>query len=60
MRKTTERNEGIGQNAVMFGGDLNKITEFAEGYKNMQIEPTKVEISPSEIICDSIENFLEK
>lgn len=59
MRKTTERNEGIGQNAVMFGGDLNKITEFAEGYKNMQIEPTKVEISPSEIICDSIENFLE-
>ena len=51
MRKTTERNEGIGQNARMFHGNLNEITDFAGQYSNYQIERTSVVESPADIIA---------
>lgn len=58
MRKTTERNEGIGQNAMMFGGDLENIGRFAADFEKRAILPTEVKVSPSSMICDIIENRL--
>lgn len=51
MRKTTERNEGIGQNAKLFGGDVNQIREFVDNYQNYEIPMTIPKESPSEIIA---------
>ena len=52
MRKTTERKEGIGKNARMFGGDVDELLSFANEYTNMQIDPIVVEHSPSEMIAE--------
>lgn len=52
MRKTTERKEGIGKNARIFGGDVGELLSFANEYANMQIDPITVEYSPSEIIAE--------
>lgn len=52
MRKTTERSEGIGTNARMFGGDVGELLNFANEYANMHVEPIAVEQSPSKIIAE--------
>lgn len=54
MRKTTERSEGIGKNARMFGGDVGELLNFASEYANMQIEPITVEHSPAEMIAEAL------
>ena len=54
MRKTTERQEGIGQNARMFGGDVKEISKFAEAYRDLQIPPVEVGRSPSEVIAEEL------
>lgn len=52
MRKTTERQEGIGENAKLFGGEVEELLHFAESYEDMRIEPVSVSRSPSEIIAE--------
>lgn len=54
MRKTTERREGIGLNARIFGGDVEEILNFANEYTNMQINSIAIEHSPSEIIVEAL------
>lgn len=54
VRKTTERSEGIGSNVVLYGGKVEMIERFAEGYENYVSEMLVGEYSPSEIICDNI------
>lgn len=56
MRKTTERQEGIGQNARLFGGDLKEVLRFADGYKDMRIAPVMVKRSPARIIAEILTN----
>lgn len=51
MRKTTERNEGIGQNAILFKGNMEQINEFGKQYRKYQCKPVSVEKSPSQIIA---------
>lgn len=54
MRKTTERNEGIGQNAVMYQGDVKNISRFYESYKDKKLSPTVAENSPSNMIYQEL------
>lgn len=54
MRKTTERREGIGQNAKLFDGDVNELLRFADRYEDMRIDPIAVSRSPSEIIAETL------
>lgn len=51
MRNATERKEGIGTNAILFDGDINIISNFANEYEKYKINEIKCEISPSEVIA---------
>ena len=52
MRKTTERNEGIGQNAILYQGDIDKILTFGKEFFSYEIPSVVVEESPSSIIAN--------
>ena len=54
MRKTTERQEGIGENAVMYSGKTDSIKKFAEHYKNYQRECLLEKCKPSKLICNTL------
>lgn len=58
MRKTTERNEGLGQNARMFGGDIKELLNFVNEYMNMKINPIIVSRSPAEIIGETLAELI--
>lgn len=59
LRTTTERTEGLGSNAVLFQGDINRIEQFAAQYEKYRIEPkTEEESSPSRIITAKLAGFL--
>lgn len=52
MRKTTERQEGIGENAVMYGGKIENMRKFVEHYHSYQKECLLGKYSPSKKICE--------
>ncbi len=52
MRKTTERNEGLGENAKMYGGDISEIADFANQYKKYEGNTLGKSVSPSCMIAD--------
>jgi UDP-N-acetylglucosamine 2-epimerase (non-hydrolysing) len=51
-RKKTERNDGIGSNALLSQYKKDAILEFSKNFKNYEREERKVKILPSEIILD--------
>lgn len=57
MRKSTERNEGIGMNARLYGNDVRAIINMENAYRSMQRRDVLLdedEIKPSDIIMDTI------
>ncbi|MDE7324478.1 MAG: UDP-N-acetylglucosamine 2-epimerase [Lachnospiraceae bacterium] len=54
MRKRTERQEGIGENAVMYSGKTDSINKFAVNYKRYQRECLLEKCQPSKIICNTL------
>ncbi len=56
MRKTTERKEGIGKNARMFGGRAADIMDFADEYLSLRFDPVCADRSPAEIIAEVLVN----
>lgn len=52
MRKTTERSEGISKNAVLYDGDIDCISSFANEYSRYEIQGEEQKESPSMIISD--------
>lgn len=50
LRNATERNEGLGQNAVISKYNAAAITDFVENYGQYKIAPPELDASPSEII----------
>lgn len=52
MRKTTERQEGIGQNAVMYSGKIDCMEQFEAQYESYKRDCLFEKVSPSRIICD--------
>ncbi|WP_045858187.1 UDP-N-acetylglucosamine 2-epimerase [Teredinibacter purpureus] len=57
MRKATEREEGLGENAVLSGYNNKLITAFIQHYKTFKRPPIAGAESPSKIIVDSISLF---
>lgn len=54
LRKKTERSDGIGKNVLLYGGDVNRIDEFAANYLHYQVAPSFADLSPSQIIADHL------
>lgn len=54
MRKTTERQEGIGENAVMYSGSIENMRKFVGQYSNYQREYLLGKARPSKVICDTL------
>lgn len=54
MRKTTERQEGIGRNARLFGGGIKEIRQFARDYVSYQCAAITGNCSPSSIIAKEL------
>lgn len=57
MRKTTERQEGIGGNAVLSNYDAGVVDDFVEDPARYRRPPAFEKVSPSDIIVDSIERY---
>lgn len=55
LRKHTERDEGLGHNAIMFDRDVEAIERFASSYESMNLSPVNVKISPTKIIVDALQ-----
>ena len=53
MRKTTERQEGVGENVVISMYDAEKIKYFVENYRKYRRKPVVPKLSPSEIVIES-------
>lgn len=60
MRKTTERQEGIGENATLFGGDVKEILVFADRYQEYAGVSIASDKSPSAVIADCLEKKVRK
>lgn len=58
IRNRSERNEGLGQNACLYGGDYDEITRFIETHKNMKSAAIMLEDSPSRIIAEDLKKQL--
>lgn len=54
LRKATERQEGIGENAVMYTGKADHMKMFAEHYKKYERGCLVETCSPSKMICDTL------
>lgn len=51
MRKATERQEGIGKNALLFDENMDQITAFGKDFHKYEVSKREFEQSPSEIIA---------
>lgn len=60
MRRTTERQEGIGQNAVLFDGYMEQITLFGQEFHRYEISAGEQGESPSEKIAKKLMEICEK
>lgn len=58
MRNETERQEGIGENAVLSRFDRQTIEEFIRNHERYRREPVKPAISPSRKIVDHIVSYV--
>jgi len=54
MRKKTERQDGIGENAFLYDGNVEKIIEMEHTYQSWKRTRVVVEESPSEIIANTL------
>lgn len=54
IRTHTERQDGIGENAILYGGNLDLIDIFVENYKDYKRDAVKPEFSPTEVIVENL------
>ena len=59
LRKRTERQDGLGENVLLYEGDINKIDEFLNTYEQYKRNPVEMRFSPSDVIADKLKLFLE-
>ena len=59
MRKATERQEGIGSNAVLYGGDVGMMKVFEAEYASYKIKSMLENDSPSQVIAGELWNLSE-
>lgn len=56
MRKTTERTEGLGENAILYDGNIRSIQKFALDYERYQSGTSINKSFPSQIIARNLIN----
>lgn len=59
LRSATERQEGIGENALLYGDDLSSIDLFIKNYKTFEREPITPNVLPSKIICNKLMELID-
>jgi UDP-N-acetylglucosamine 2-epimerase len=58
LRKTTERQEGIGYNVVLSNYDVNVVENFCLTYESLRLTGKKInEFSPSQMIIGEVMKF---
>lgn len=57
LRKKTERNDGIGRNAILFDGDIMKVDRFVSDYKLYERPAVLYNLSPSKVIAEKLESY---
>ena len=57
LRKKTERQDGLGENALLYGGDPSKIGWMSEHYAELERPPIAAAVSPSSVIVDTLEEL---
>lgn len=60
MRKTTERQEGLGKNAVLFDGNMEQMSSFGREFHKYEISAGEWKESPSELIAKRLVEMREK
>jgi UDP-N-acetylglucosamine 2-epimerase (non-hydrolysing) len=58
LRATTERVEGLGENALISNFDERLVSEFVENYRNYRRPPVHLPESPSEIIFEHLRKYI--
>ena len=56
LRTATERNDGLGENAILFNGDTSLMKSFDDVYEKYEREAVSPKILPSKIISDTLIN----
>ena len=54
IRTHTERQDGIGENAILYGGNLDLIDTFVESYTSYKRDKIKPQFSPTEVIVENL------
>lgn len=54
LRSCTERSDGIGENAVLYSGEMSDIKTFADNYNKYARDAVKINRSPSDIILNEL------
>ena len=60
LRTHTERQDGIGENVVLYDGDLNKMDTFLRTYLEHRREPIVPLFSPAELIADTLRQKIQE
>lgn len=60
LRTHTERQDGIGENVVLYDGDLNKMDAFLRTYPEHRREPIVPLFSPAELIADTLRQKIQE
>lgn len=55
MREHTERQDGLGENALLYNGDLNVVDEFVQNYTRYRRAPVAPKQSPAARIADELQ-----
>ena len=59
MRDRTERTDGLGENARLYGGDLQAVDDFVQMYDRYRREPVSPVQSPAERIAKELQLRLQ-
>ena len=58
LRKATERDEGLGLNAVLYEGNQDIINDFIRNYQSYTRDPITCDRSPSGLIADVLNKYI--
>ncbi len=60
LRTHTERQDGLGENALLYGGNMDAVDAFIRHFEDYQRSPITPAFSPSERIADTLRAMLQE
>ena len=60
MRDRTERTDGLGENARLYGGDLQAVDDFVKAYARYRRDPVTPAQSPAARIAQELQACVEE